>query len=248
MSIRIYTKEEANQIRKAGHLAARILDFITPYVQPGISTLYLNDLCEGMMKENGAIAAPIEKGFPKAVCTSVNEVVCHGIPSDSKILKEGDIINIDVSLNLNGWYGDTSRTFMVGNVSKAAENLVRTTYSAMMQAIKIVKPGVSIGDIGFQIEKYAKTMNYSIVKDYCGHGIGASLHEEPSIFHYGKQGTGIILEPGMCFTIEPMINIGLETTRIMPDGWTVKTKDNKLSCQFEHQLYVTEIGYDLMTS
>ncbi len=248
MAITIHKPEDFEKMRISGKLAAEVLDFITDYVKPGITTLELNDLCHNMIVSNGAIPAPLNyKGFPKSVCTSINHVICHGIPDDRK-LKNGDIINIDVTVIVDGWYGDTSRMFLVGNPSVKARRLVDVTYEAMMLGIAQVKPGAHLGDIGHAIESYVKQFNYSTVRDYCGHGIGQIFHTEPSVMHFGTPHTGLVLEPGMFFTIEPMINVGTHHARLNPnDGWTVTTKDRELSAQFEHTIAVTETGYEIFT-
>ena len=246
--IRLHTQEEFAHMRKAGRLAAEVLDFITPYVKPGVTTGELDKLCHDYINDHNATPAPLNyKGFPKATCISVNHVVCHGIPGDKKIL-EGDILNIDVTVILDGWYGDTSRMFIAGdNYSRMAERLVDVTYDAMMKGIEIVKPGVKLGDIGHAIQTFAENERFGVVRDFCGHGIGDVFHQSPSILHFGEKGTGLTLEPGMFFTIEPMINAGTWETRVLSDGWTAITKDRSLSAQFEHSLAVTEDGYEIFT-
>ncbi|CAG2161115.1 unnamed protein product [Oppiella nova] len=225
----------------AGRLAAETLDFITDYVKPGVSTNDLDNLCHNFIVNNNAIPAPLNyRGFPKSICTSINHVVCHGIPSD-KLLKDGDIINIDVTVIVNGWYGDTSRMYYVGNVGIKQKRLIQVTYDAMMKAIEIVKPGVRLGDIGYVIQNYVEKHDYSVVRDYTGHGIGKIFHTEPTILHYGKANSGEILQEGMFFTIEPMVNVGHYSTILSKlDGWTVTTRDKSLSAQFEHTLGVTK--------
>jgi methionyl aminopeptidase len=250
MTVTIHTKQDFEHMRKAGKLAASVLDYITDYVKPGISTLEINDICHKMIVDNNAIPAPLNyRGFPKSVCTSVNYVVCHGIPSAAKILKEGDIVNIDVTVILNGWYGDTSRTYFVGNnIPIKAKNVTKAAYESMMVGIEMVAPGVKLGDIGYAIENHAKKYKFSSVRDYCGHGIGRVFHGEPQVLHYGKKNTGLTLEEGMFFTIEPMINVGsFETKLSQHDDWTVTTKDRSLSAQFEHTLGVTSTGYEIFT-
>jgi methionyl aminopeptidase len=235
-------------MRKAGNLAASVLDYITDFVQPGVTTEYLNDLCHKYIIDNKAIPAPLNyKGFPKSICTSVNHVICHGIPG-KKILKIGDIVNIDVTVILDGWYGDTSRMYHVGEPGIKQKKLVDVTYKAMMIGIEMVAPGVRLGDIGHAIQSYAESHGYSVVRDYCGHGIGQVFHTEPSVMHYGRPGTGEILQEGMFFTIEPMVNIGHYSTILSKiDGWTVTTRDKTLSAQFEHTIGVTKNGYEIFT-
>lgn len=235
-------------MRAAGLLAAQVLDFITPYVKEGVITDELNKLCHDKIIASGAIPAPLNyRGFPKSICTSVNHVVCHGIPSE-KPLREGDILNIDVTVILDGWHGDTSRMFFVGEPSIKAKRLVKVTYDCMMLGIDQVKPGARLGDIGHAIQAYAEKNGFSVVRDYCGHGIGKIFHAEPSILHYGKKGTGAILEEGMFFTVEPMINAGkAETILSKHDGWTVTTRDKSLSAQFEHTVGVTADGVEIFT-
>lgn len=246
--ITIHKPEDFAKMRVSGKLAAEVLDYITDYVKPGVTTLELNDLCHDMIIKNGAISAPLNyKGFPKSICTSINHVVCHGIPDERK-LKDGDIVNIDVTVIVDGWYGDTSRTYYVGNPSIKAKRLVDATYEAMMAGIEQIKPGAHLGNVGHAIEQYIAPFGYSSVRDYCGHGIGRIFHTAPNVMHYGQRDTGIILEPGMFFTVEPMINIGTYHTRLNPqDGWTVTTKDRELSAQFEHTIGVTETGYEIFT-
>jgi len=248
MSIKIHKLEDFVKMGTAGKLAAQTLDFITRYVVPGVTTLELNDLCHEFITSNGAIPAPLNyKGFPKSICTSVNHVVCHGIPSEKK-LKDGDIINIDVTVIVDGWYGDTSRMFYVGDVSVKSKRLIQVTYDAMMIGIEMVKPGVKLGDIGHAIQKYVEKHNYSVVRDYTGHGIGRVFHDEPSILHYGRADTGLALKEGMFFTIEPMVNAGgYETILSKFDGWTVTTRDKSLSAQFEHTVGVTSSGVEIFT-
>lgn len=246
-SCRVYSEEDFIGLRKAGMLAAHILDFITPYVKVGITTLELDNLCHNEILKHAAIPAPLGyNGYPKATCISLNHVVCHGIPSDRK-LKNGDILNIDITVILNGWYGDTSRMYTVGKISSQAQNLIDTTYQAMILGIKSVHPGALLGDIGHVIQKFAETQGFSVVRDYCGHGIGRVFHDNPLVLHYGKAGTGIQLVPGNVFTIEPMINVGSYKTKVLADGWTAVTADRSLSAQFEHTIGVTKDGYEIFT-
>ncbi len=248
MAIKIHKKEDFEKMRKAGELAAMTLDYITEYVVPGVTTERLDDLCHEFITSHGAIPAPLDyKGFPKSICTSINHVVCHGIPSDKK-LKNGDIINIDVTVIVDGWHGDTSRMYHVGDVGIKQKRLVQVTYEAMMIGIEMVKPGVQLGDIGSAIQKHAEKHKYSVVRDYTGHGIGQVFHDEPSVLHYGKPGTGVVLEEGMFFTIEPMVNAGKYDTILSKfDGWTVTTRDKSLSAQFEHTVGVTKDGVEIFT-
>lgn len=248
--IPIYNDDDFAQMREAGRLAAEVLDMITEHVVPGAITEELDARMHQFILDNGATPAPLGyKGYPKATCISVNHVVCHGIPSQ-KALKEGDIVNIDTTVILDGWYGDTSRMFIVGDVDKApviAQRLVDVTYQCLMKAIDICAPGVHLGDIGAKIQEIAEAERFGVVRDFCGHGIGRSFHTEPQILHYGKAGTGITLEKGMIFTIEPMINAGTWQTKVLPDGWTAVTKDRKLSAQFEHSLGITDDGVEIFT-
>lgn len=248
MTVTIHHKEDFAKMRIAGKLAAETLDYITNFVKPGISTNALNTLCHDFIISHNAIPAPLGyKGFPKSICTSINHVVCHGIPND-KVLKNGDILNIDVTVIVDGWHGDTSRMYYVGDVSIKAQRLIRVTYEAMMIGIEKVKPGALLGDIGNAIQTYVEKHNYSVVRDYTGHGIGRIFHAEPTILHYGKSGTGLALEEGMFFTIEPMVNAGHYSTHLSKlDGWTVTTSDKSLSAQFEHSLGVTRDGFEIFT-
>ena len=221
-------KESFEQIRIAGSLAAETLDELTPYVKPGITTEKLDKICYEFIRDNGGYSAPLfYRGFPKSSCSSVNHVVCHGIPSE-KYLKEGDIVNIDVTAIVNGWHGDTSRMFFVGDVSVKCKNLISATYNSMMEAISIIKKGIYLGDIGETIQTYVEKKGFSVVKDFCGHGIGKTFHEPPNVLHYGKKGDGIKLQSGMIFTVEPMINEGTYNTKLLKDGWTAVTKDKSL--------------------
>ena len=246
--IPIYSEKDFNSMRKSGSLAAEILDKLKEIIKPGISTLEINDFCHDMIITNKAIPAPLNyKGFPKSICTSVNHVVCHGIPSQNKVLKEGDIINVDVTVILDGWYGDSSRMYVAGKINSKIFSLLKTTYECLLIGIKNAIPGNNLGDIGFEIQRYAENKNYSVVREFCGHGIGKEFHTPPSVLHYGEKGEGPKLEPGMLFTIEPMINIGDWRTKILPDGWTAVTKDKSLSAQFEHTIGITDKGNEVFT-
>ena len=247
-NIPIYQKNDFQKMRKAGRLAAYILDQLYELIQPGISTLEINDFCHDLIIKNNAIPAPLNyKGFPKSVCTSVNHVVCHGIPNDKKILNVGDIINVDVTVILDEWYGDSSRMYVAGKTNKKNLDLLKTTYECLHIGIKEAKPGKTLGDIGFKIQEYAESKNYSVVRDFCGHGIGKQFHTPPSVLHYGNVGEGPELKPGMFFTIEPMINLGDWKVKILNDGWTAVTKDKSLSAQFEHTIGITEDGNEIFT-
>ena len=243
----IHSNEDFVKMRKAGSLAAKVLDFIEPHVKEGVTTNKIDDLCHNFILKNNAIPAPLNyKGFPKSVCTSVNHVVCHGIPGE-KILRNSDIVNIDITVILDGWHGDTSRMFAVGKPKVKAKNLIETTFEAMWQGIQEVKPGNTIGDIGSAIQKFAENRGYSIVKDFCGHGIGQKFHTAPNILHYGEKNHGTSLKEGMFFTIEPMINLGKRDVLILEDGWTAVTRDKKLSAQYEHTIGVTKTGFEIFT-
>jgi methionyl aminopeptidase len=248
MPIEIHKEGDFVKMRLAGRLAGSILDYIAPFVKSGITTNYLNDLCHNKIVESGAIPAPLNyKGFPKSICTSINHVICHGIPSE-KLLQNGDILNIDVTVILDGWYGDTSRMYYVGEPSIKARRLCEATFKAMMIGIEQVKPGATLGDVGCAIQSYAEKLGFSVVRDYCGHGIGRVFHTDPNVCHYGRRGFGAVLEEGMFFTIEPMINAGsYETILSKHDGWTVTTRDKSLSAQFEHTIGVTKSGYEIFT-
>jgi methionyl aminopeptidase len=246
--VKVHGPEAFAGMRKAGLLAAEVLDFITPYVKPGASTDELDRLCHQMIVERGAIPAPLGyRGFPKSICTSVNHVVCHGIPSPDKVLNDGDIINIDVTVIVDGWHGDTSRMYWVGEPGVKARRLIDVTYEAMMRGIEVVKPGTALGDIGYAIQSFAEAQRFSVVRDFCGHGVGRIFHDAPSVLHYGEPGTGLVLREGMFFTIEPMINAGRYEVKILNDGWTAVTKDKSLSAQFEHTVGVTAAGYEIFT-
>jgi len=248
MAVSIKTPDEIEKMRVAGRLAAQVLEMIEPHVKPGVSTETLNRLCHDYIVDvQKAVPAPLNyKGFPRSICTSVNHVVCHGIPND-KPLKNGDIVNIDITVIKNGYHGDTSRMFLVGEVPQWAARLCQVTQQSMYLGIEQVRPGAQLGDIGEVIQKYAEKHGFSVVREYCGHGIGAVFHEDPQVLHYGRAGTGLTLQAGMCFTIEPMINQGVPHTRLLGDGWTAITKDRKLSAQYEHTVLVTENGYEILT-
>jgi len=234
-------------MRRAGRLAAETLDYITPFVKAGVTTLELNDLCHRFIEDHGAVPAPLNyKGFPKATCISVNHVVCHGIPSE-KVLHDGDILNIDVTVILDGWYGDTSRMYWVGPPSVKARRLTDVTYEAMMRGIRAVRPGNTLGDIGHAIQEFAEAARFSVVRDFTGHGLGQSFHAAPTVLHYGEPGEGMVLEEGMIFTIEPMINTGTWQVKLLADGWTAVTRDRGLSAQFEHSVGVTADGVEIFT-
>ena len=246
--IEIHGPDDFDGMRRAGRLAAETLDMITDHVRPGVTTEEIDRLCHLFITKHGAIPAPLGyKGYPKSVCTSINHVVCHGIPNE-KPLREGDIVNIDVTVILDGWYGDTSRMYFVGDaIPVKARRLCDVTYDAMMAGIKAVKPGATLGDVGHAIQTIAEAERFSVVQDFCGHGLGRVFHAQPSVVHFGEPGTGVVLEPGMFFTIEPMINAGKYQTKVLEDGWTAVTRDRSLSAQFEHSLAVTETGYEIFT-
>jgi methionyl aminopeptidase len=242
------TPEEIEKMRIAGRLAAEVLEMIAPYVKVGVTTNQLDQICHDyIVNEQRAIPAPLNyRGFPKSICTSINHQVCHGIPSD-RVLREGDLLNIDVTVIKDGYHGDTSKMFFVGKPSILAQRLSRITQECLYKAIRLVKPGIYLGDIGACIQHYAENKGFSVVREYCGHGIGRLFHEDLQVLHYGQAGTGIQLVPGMTFTIEPMINAGKRFTKLMPDQWTVVTKDHSLSAQWEHTLLVTASGYEVFT-
>jgi len=247
-NIPIYQKKDFHKMHQAGRLAASVLDQLYELIKPGISTLEINDFCHDLIIKNNAIPAPLNyKGFPKSVCTSVNHVVCHGIPNENKLLNNGDIINVDVTVILDGWYGDSSRMFVAGKTNKKNYDLLKTTFECLHIGIKEAIPGKTFGDIGHKIQEYAEAKNYSVVRDFCGHGIGKEFHTPPSVLHYGKIGEGPELKPGMFFTIEPMINLGDWRIKILNDGWTAVTKDRSLSAQFEHTIGITEEGNEIFT-
>ena len=247
--VTIKTPAQQEQMRTAGRLAADVLDMIGPYVVPGVTTDELNARChEYIVNTQQAVPAPLNyRGFPKSICTSVNHVVCHGIPSPDKRLKQGDIINVDVTVIKEGWHGDTSRMYPVGKIAPSAQRLIEITHEAMWIGIRQVRPGAHLGDIGAAIQGFVEPQHLSIVREYCGHGIGQIFHEDPQVLHYGERGTGVQLLPGMTFTVEPMVNAGKRHVRLLPDGWTVITKDHSLSAQWEHTVLVTDAGYEVLT-
>jgi methionyl aminopeptidase len=253
MTISIKSGAEVEAMRVAGRLASEVLDYITPFVKPGVSTDELDKLCHDYMVDvQGTIPAPLNYAppghvpYPKSICTSINNQVCHGVPGD-KILKNGDIVNLDITVIKDGWHGDTSRMFVAGEASIQARRLIQVTYESMWIGISRVKPGARLGDIGHAIQRHAEQNGYSVVREFCGHGIGQNFHEEPQVLHYGKPGTGLVLEAGMTFTIEPMINAGRRDIRQLPDGWTIVTKDRSLSAQWEHTVLVTADGFEVLT-
>jgi methionyl aminopeptidase len=255
MPITIKSPEDIECMRVAGRLAAEVLQVVAPHVKPGATTAELDRICyEHSVNVQQAIPANIGYGgghgripFPATICTSVNNVICHGIPSENKVLKDGDIVNIDVTVIKDGWHGDTSRMYLVGAPSVMAKRLVDVTREAMFRGIRTVKPGATLGDIGHAIQTFAESERFSVVREYCGHGIGRIYHEDPQVLHYGRPGDGLVLQPGMTFTIEPMINEGARHTKLLPDNWTVVTKDRKLSAQWEHTVAVTEDGVEILT-
>ena len=245
--INIYDNQSFEKVREAGSVASGALDEVYKIIKPGISTDEIDNICYEFLNDNNAYSAPLYyRGYPKSCCTSINHTVCHGVPSE-KTLKDGDIVNVDVTAFKNGWHGDTSRTFEVGDVSIKAKRLVKVTHEAMMEAIKIVKEDIQLGDIGQTIQNYVEKEGFSVVQDFCGHGIGQQFHKEPNVLHYGTKGTGEKIKAGMIFTIEPMINLGKYETKILNDGWTAVTKDKSLSAQFEHTIGVTEDGCEIFT-
>ncbi len=249
MPVTIKSADEIAKMRVAGRLAADVLDMIAPHVKPGVSTEKLDRLCHDyIVEEQQAIPAPLNyHGFPKSICTSVNHVVCHGIPAERK-LKNGDIVNLDITVIKDGYHGDTSKMFLVGEPSIKARRVVETAYECLCLGIGMVQPGVRLGDIGAAIQQHAEGRKFSVVREYCGHGIGSQFHEEPQVLHYGTPGTGLVLSPGMIFTIEPMINVGKRHVKLLADQWTVVTKDHSLSAQWEHTILVTESGHDVLTA
>jgi methionyl aminopeptidase len=248
MGVTIKTAAEIEKMRNVGKLAAEVLDIIAPHVQAGVTTLELDHICHDyIVNEQKAFPAPLNyRGFPKSICTSVNQVVCHGIPNE-KHLKKGDVVNIDITVIKDGYHGDTSKMFTVGKPSILAKRLIEVTQDALWLGINKVKPGCRLGDIGHTIQTFVEDHHYSVVREYCGHGIGKDFHEDPQVLHYGKPDTGLVLQPGMCFTIEPMVNAGKQQVKMKPDGWTVVTKDRSLSAQFEHTILVTEAGFEVLT-
>ena len=246
----IKNSDQIHKMRKAGKLAAEVLEMVTPLVKPGISTGELDRIChEFIVHQQAAIPANIGyRGYEKTICSSINQVVCHGIPDDKRILKDGDILNIDVTVIKDGWHGDTSKMFLVGKSRPHNERLVKITQECLYKAIEVVKPGAFLGDIGYEIQTHAENNHYSVVEEYCGHGIGKIYHDDPQILHYGKPKTGLQIEEGMCFTIEPMINLGTKFTKVLSDGWTVETKDGRNSAQWEHTLTVTATGSEVLTA
>ncbi|MFG1489266.1 type I methionyl aminopeptidase [Oceanospirillum sp. HFRX-1_2] len=249
MTAIIKTPEEIEKMRVAGRMAAEVLEMIEPHVKAGVSTEELNRICHDyIVNELDAIPAPLNyHGFPKSICTSVNQVICHGIPSESKVLKNGDIINIDITVIKDGYHGDTSKMFIIGEAKIQARRLCQVTQECLYKALRIVKPGTTLGDIGEVIQKHAEASGFSIVREYCGHGIGKGFHEEPQVVHYGKAGTGMKLVEGMTFTIEPMVNAGKRHCKVLKDEWTVVTKDRSLSAQYEHTILVTKDGCEILT-
>ena len=245
--IKLHAPADFEGMRKAGRLTAEALDLLVPEVKPGVTTEYLDTLMVTFARDNGAIPAPYNyRGYPKSICTSINHVVCHGIPND-KPLRDGDIVNIDVTLIVDGWHGDSSRMYAVGAISRKAERLIEVTYESLMRGVAAVKPGATTGDIGHAIQSYVEPQQMSVVRDFCGHGLGRMFHDEPNIIHIGRPGEGIVLKPGMFFTIEPMINLGKPHVKILSDGWTAVTRDRSLSAQFEHAVGVTETGVEIFT-
>ena len=248
MSVPTKSPDEIDKMRVAGRLAAEVLEMIGEHVRPGVTTDDIDAIChDHIVRVQGAIPAPLNyRGFPKSICTSVNHQVCHGIPSNKR-LKNGDILNIDITVIKDGYHGDTSKMFCIGDPSILARRLVKITQQAMRLGIARVRPGATLGDIGHAIQQYVESQGCSVVREYCGHGIGQEFHEEPQVLHYGKPGEGLILEPGMCFTIEPMVNAGKRFIKLLPDGWTVVTKDRSLSAQWEHTILVTAEGHEILT-
>ena len=245
--VSIKRDDEIEIMRRSGKLAAEVLLMIHPYIKPGVTTNQLNDRCHDFIIENGAIPAPLNyRGFPKSICTSVNEEICHGIPSDRK-LRNGDIVNLDITTIVDGFHGDTNQTFFVGSPRKQAKKLADTTLEALHKAIAVVRPGARLGDIGATIQQHVEPKGYSVVREFCGHGIGRKFHEDPQVLHFGKFGQGLVLEKGMTFTIEPMINLGEPDLKILEDNWTAVTKDGHLSAQYEHTILVTGDGHDVLT-
>jgi methionyl aminopeptidase len=245
--ITIHIPEDFAGMRAAGRLAAETLDMIAPHVVPGVSTGTLDQICHDFMAERGAVPAPLNyRGFPKSICTSINHVVCHGIPGERK-LENADVLNIDVTVILDGWHGDSSRMYVAGTPSTRARNLMEVTYEALMRGVEVVRPGATLGDIGHAIQTFVEGNRFSVVRDFCGHGIGRRFHEAPNVLHFGRTGEGPVLRPGMFFTIEPMVNAGRPEVKVLDDGWTAVTRDRSLSAQFEHMVGVTEDGCEIFT-
>ena len=245
--ITLHTKADFAGMRAAGRLAAETLDMITPHVRPGVTTGQLDVLCHEFMAAHGAIPATLNyRGYPKSICTSINHVVCHGIPGERRLL-EGDILNIDVTAVLDGWHGDTSRMYVAGQPGTRARVLLDVTYDALMRGVAAVKPGATLGDVGHAIQSYVESQRFSVVRDFCGHGIGRRFHEAPNVLHFGRPGEGAVLRPGMFFTVEPMVNAGRPEVKVLDDGWTAVTRDRSLSAQFEHMIGVTEDGCEVFT-
>ena len=245
--ITIHTPADFAGMRAAGRLAAETLDFLTPHIQPGVTTAHLDTLCHDFIVAHGATPAPLNyRGFPKSICTSINHVVCHGIPGERRLL-DGDVLNVDITVVLDGWHGDTSRMFVAGTPSTRARNLMDVTYEAMLRGVRAVRPGATLGDIGHAIQTYVEANRFSVVRDFCGHGIGRRFHEAPNVLHFGRAGEGPMLRPGMFFTIEPMVNAGRPEVKVLDDGWTAVTRDRSLSAQFEHMVGVTEDGCEVFT-
>ena len=245
--IKLHGPQDFEGMRKAGRLAAEALDLLTPYVQPGVTTEAIDKLAFEFAMDHKAYPAPLSyRGYPKSICTSINHVVCHGIPDD-KPMRSGDIVNIDVTLIVDGWHGDSSRMYLVGEVPRRAERLVQVTYESMMRGIAAVKPGATLGDVGYAIQSFAEDNRFTVVRDFCGHGIGTVFHQPPNVMHFGEPGEGLVLEEGMIFTIEPMINAGRSDTKVLEDGWTAVTRDKSLSAQFEHTIGVTKDGAEIFT-
>ena len=246
--ITIHSPEDFAGMRVAGRLAAEALDMIAPHVRPGVTTAALDTLCHDFIQAHGAVPAPLNyRGFPKSICTSINHVVCHGIPGDRRLV-EGDVLNIDVTVVLGGWHGDSSRMYAAGRPSTKAHKLIDVTYEALMRGVAAVRPGATLGDLGHAIQVYVEANRFSVVRDFCGHGIGRRFHEAPNILHFGRPGEGPVLRPGMFFTIEPMVNAGRPEVKVLDDGWTAVTRDRSLSAQFEHMVGVTEDGCEVFTT
>ena len=248
MGIILKSKDQVEKMRVAGRLAAEVLQMIRPHVQPGVTTAELDDICHQYITQTQqAIPAPLDyRGFPKSICTSVNHVICHGIPGDER-LQDGDIINIDITVIKEGWHGDTSKMFLVGESTIKGKRICDIAHRSMVTGIEMVRPGVRLGDIGHAIQRIAESQGCSVVREYCGHGIGEGFHEDPQVLHYGRPGTREVVVPGMVFTIEPMINLGRRETKLLPDGWTVLTRDRSLSAQWEHTIAVTDDGFEVLT-